>query len=217
MFCMNVCLRSQFVASPRCQHILKRVITRPEYTEQKTRTSEEKTSSEWNFTAFLRYLWYGPRGDKVNSVVWFLIQLIFWVAVVHPITIMPIGLMVYLCLYVKWYFSLGPTPKGWQQEVLDKFEHPYYKFLNHTLFYVAFLCLVFASAFENEFDYTTFLGLSNLRELVYGLQGVHLRGSCIFFQEQTIFTFNAGFISKGVYFETSRLHLRSGYFSGRLL
>ena len=31
------------------------------------------------------------------------------------------------------------------------FEHPYSKFINHTMSYVVFLCLIFASSFEDKF------------------------------------------------------------------
>ena len=39
------------------------------------------------------------------------------------------------------------------------FEHPYSKFINHTMSYVLFLCLVFASSFQDEFG-TTKTGLA---------------------------------------------------------
>ena len=35
--------------------------------------------------------------------------------------------------------------------IMDKFEHPYFKFVNHNLFYLAFLCLILATAFEENF------------------------------------------------------------------
>ena len=38
------------------------------------------------------------------------------------------------------------------------YELPYSKFINHTMFYVLFLCLVFASSFQDEFG-TTKTGL----------------------------------------------------------
>ena len=173
MFCVCVCLRSQFVASPKCQHILKRLITRPEDDQQKTGTSKEETSSKVNWAACFRYLWYGPRGKQIHLS--FLIQLILWVAIVYPLTIM-LGLLLYPILYIcpcvcqcdcscVRQCKDCPKRKEWQQMIFNKFEHPYCKFQNHTMFYVAFLCLVFASAFENEFDHAVFLGLSKLRKL----------------------------------------------------
>ena len=36
--------------------------------------------------------------------------------------------------------------------VVERFEHPYFKFVNHNLFYLAFLCLIIATAFEEKFD-----------------------------------------------------------------
>ena len=181
MFCVCVCLRSQFVASRKCQHILKRLITRPEDGEHKTGTSKEKTSSKCNRAAVcgFRYLWYGPRGKQINLV--FLIQLILWVAIVYPLTII-LGLLAYLFLYIRQCVCLCvcscvcscvcqckdcPKREEWQQMIFNKFEHPYCKFQNHTMFYVAFLGLVFAAAFENKFDRAVLLGLSKLRKLVH--------------------------------------------------
>lgn len=172
LLCVSVCLcvcvfALQFVGSTRCQHSLKKVITCPGYVEHNTGTSEECT----NLCESLgRYLWYGPKRDRFCSVLWFLIQVIFWIAV-HSIILL-VTVPVFLVLQMtRLCCSSGPTPKGWQQELLNKFEHPYYKFLNHTLFYVAFLALVFASAFENKFHHTVFLGLSILRKLIHSFQG----------------------------------------------
>ena len=45
--------------------------------------------------------------------------------------------------------------------VRNLFEHPYSKFMNHTTWYLAFLCVMFASTFQKHFG-TTSTGLSIL-------------------------------------------------------
>ena len=40
------------------------------------------------------------------------------------------------------------NPRLWKFK--KQFEHPYSKFINHVMSYVAFLCLIYASSFEYE-------------------------------------------------------------------
>lgn len=46
--------------------------------------------------------------------------------------------------------------------LMERFEHPYFKCVHHTVLYVAFLVLVFASAFEENFERFPTKGLSIL-------------------------------------------------------
>ena len=46
------------------------------------------------------------------------------------------------------------------------YEYPYNKFANHTMFYIVFLCLLFASTFGFEHEYrTSTTGLSSIGKL----------------------------------------------------
>ena len=46
------------------------------------------------------------------------------------------------------------------------YEHPYSKFINHTMSYVLFLCLVFTSSFQKEFG-TTKTGLAWIGKFLF--------------------------------------------------
>ena len=64
-----------------------------------------------------------------------------------------------ILLVTPWYcVFIRPPMKIWRcrSDIIEKlYEHPHNKFANHTMFYMAFLCLLFASTFGFEHDYRT--------------------------------------------------------------
>ena len=71
--------------------------------------------------------------------------------------------LVILLVTPLFYVFIRPPMKIWRCRsdirclaFIEKlYEHPHNKFANHTMFYMAFLCLLFASTFGFEHDYRT--------------------------------------------------------------
>lgn len=73
-----------------------------------------------------------------------------------------------------FYVFIRPPMKIWRSlsdieclaYVEKLYEYPYNKFANHTMFYIVFLCLLFASTFGFEHEYrTSTTGLSSIGKL----------------------------------------------------
>lgn len=84
-----------------------------------------------------------------RKALWFLIQ--FVLVTVTCVFYIPVRL-IRLCCCSKFKHTCC-----WKFRKL--YELPYSKFINHTMSYVLFLCLVFASSFQEEFG-TTITGLA---------------------------------------------------------
>ena len=100
------------------------------------------------------YLGWGNWQDQgiVRKVLWFLFQF-FLVAITCTVYI-PIRL-VRLCScseYDIWCWKL--------------YELPYSKFINHTVWYMLFLCVLFASTFQDKFE-TTKTGLTWIGKFLF--------------------------------------------------
>ncbi|KAJ7377783.1 hypothetical protein OS493_026350 [Desmophyllum pertusum] len=87
----------------------------------------------------------------VRKILWFFLQLLL-VTITCPVYI-PVRL-IRRCCSCCYEFE---DECWWKFRKL--YEYPYSKFINHTMSYVVFLCLVFASSFQDEFD-TTKTGLA---------------------------------------------------------
>ena len=123
----------QFVSSPGCQVILNEII------------------------------YYKIPGwqdnSKVRKLIWFLFQL-FLVSVLTVFYI-------FYRPFKKMFTNKFKCPKccsyckccDWCKRFCDKvenlYEHPYNKFVNHTMSYIVFLCLLLASTFGFEHEYRT--------------------------------------------------------------
>ena len=82
--------------------------------------------------------------------------------------------LVILLVTPLFYVFIRPPMKIWRSlsdieclaYVEKLYEYPYNKFANHTMFYIVFLCLLFASTFGFEHEYrTSTTGLSSIGKL----------------------------------------------------
>ena len=93
----------------------------------------------------------------VRKALWFLIQfLLVQVTCIFYI----LDRLVRLCSCSKFKHGIC----CWKFRKL--YEHPYSKFINHTMSYVLFLCLVFASSFQEDFG-TTRPGLAWIGKFLF--------------------------------------------------
>ena len=92
--------------------------------------------------------------STAKKFIWFILQFIL----IQCVTI--------------FYIFIRPFQKIWcsnSECCCEKlYEHPYYKFINHTMSYIAFLCVLFASTFGFEHEYrTSTSGLSIIGKLFF--------------------------------------------------
>ena len=168
----------QFVASAKCQHILKQVIT--------TILGNPKAQIGKALWCGSIDRWGLSEGDwhstscvtRCSPVLRFLLRTAFkflWACLFHA-PLLVFLFPVYMYLFLKrcccpekkcccpdccpdeiWCFE---SKKEFHLMVIEKFEHPYFKFFNHNLFYLAFLCLIITTAFEEKFDTFPYYGLT---------------------------------------------------------
>ena len=111
--------------------------------------------------------------SRLTKLSWSLFQLVLVAA--SSVFYIPIRL-------VRKFPSCSKDDNIW--EFRELYEHPYSKFINHTMWYLVFLSLIFLTSFEHEFG-TTVTGLVWLgksRELVhvfvkYGRD--HMEPTCV--------------------------------------
>ena len=122
-------LRLQFVASPRCQFILNEIIY---------------------------YKWPDWQDKSLSrKLLWMVVQLLL-TTIITPFYI-PFRVFEKMRSRVCPSMSsdsVCPT-KTRVEWVQNLYEHPYSKFVNHTMSYLAFLCLLFVSSFAVMDDYKT--------------------------------------------------------------
>ena len=117
------------MASPKCQYILNEIIYRG--------------WRNWQDKGLLR------------KVSWFLVQ--FVLVVVTCFVYIAVRLIRSCCCNCCGTAEVNKDICCWKFRKL--YERPYSKFINHTMSYVLFLCLVFASSFQEKFG-TTKTGLA---------------------------------------------------------
>ena len=93
----------------------------------------------------------------VRKALWFLFHWFFLVAITFPVYISIRLVRLYSCCE---YSDVCCWKLRWLYEL------PYSKFINHTMSYVLFLCLVFTSSFQEEIG-TTKTGLTWIGKFLF--------------------------------------------------
>ena len=97
------------------------------------------------------YEWpYWQNMSRVAKMPWFFFQLVF--VTVCSIVYIPVRLV------RKFRCCTCDKDDNMWWEFREMYEHPYSKFINHTMWYLVFLFFIFSTSFEHEFG-TTVTGL----------------------------------------------------------
>ena len=95
------------------------------------------------------YEWpYWQNMSRITKLAWFFLQLVF----------VAVSSIVYIPIRLARKFSCCNKDDNTWWEFRELYEHPYSKFINHTMWYLGFLYFIFLTSFEHEFG-TTVTGL----------------------------------------------------------
>ncbi|KAJ7377773.1 Short transient receptor putative channel 4 [Desmophyllum pertusum] len=101
--------------------------------------------------------------SRITKLAWFFLQLIF--VAVSSIFYIPIRL-------ARTFPCCNKDDNNWW-EFRELYEHPYSKFINHTMWYLGFLSFILLTSFEHEFG-TTVTGLVHMEFLEAQRQGFYV-------------------------------------------
>ncbi|XP_022789684.1 short transient receptor potential channel 4-like isoform X3 [Stylophora pistillata] len=103
---------------------------------------------QWVLNEIIYYKWPDWRNkSRWTKVVWFFFQLLL--VAVSSVFYIPIRL-------VRKFYRCCQDDGIW--EFRELYEHPYSKFINHTMWYLVFLWMIFLTSFDSKFG-TTVTGL----------------------------------------------------------
>ena len=126
----------QFAASPRCQSILNDIIYKDPCWQDRN--------------LLVKLIW----AVFIQLPLVALFSLIYVPCHLADLCVERVGCSNWLCLSGRCNWCC-------YRLVRNTFEHPYSKFVNHTVGYLAFLCVIVANTFETNFE-TSLAGLSAL-------------------------------------------------------
>ena len=88
------------------------------------------------------YEWpYWQNMSRITKLAWFFLQLVF----------VAVSSIVYIPIRLARKFSCCNKDDNTWWEFRELYEHPYSKFINHTMWYLGFLSFILLTSFEHEF------------------------------------------------------------------
>lgn len=97
---------------------------------------------QWILNEIIYYEWPGWRDkSRLTKLAWFFFQLLL--VAVSSVFYIPIRL-------VRKFYRCCNNEKIW--EFRELYEHPYSKFINHTMWYLVFLSMIFLTSFDDKFE-----------------------------------------------------------------
>ena len=100
---------------------------------------------QWILNEIIYYEWPGWRDkSRLTKLAWFFCQLLL--VAVSSVFYIPTRL-------VRKFSRCCNNEKIW--EFRELYEHPYSKFINHTMWYLVFLSMIFLTSFDHKFETST--------------------------------------------------------------